>query len=288
MLDLFDKLILPILNYGSELTGLSNFNRIEQIHLKFCKQLLGVRTQTQNNFIYGELGRTPLKQYRIVSVIRYWLKLNHCSDLKYAKRVYMLMLNDMENNPQAKSWAKNVKCMLESMGFYDVWIFGVGNADVFIQVFRQRLKDTFLQAWNEEINISTRADSYKLFSDFGFKEYLNILKIKKFRQEFTRLRLSSHKLNIEVGRWHKPNPIPRNERLCTFCNRLEDEFHFLFECKLYTVLRKKYLKPVYWRHPNILKFTNLMSTKNNEELKNLSVFIYNSFHKRNEYLQSAL
>jgi hypothetical protein len=174
------------------------------------------------------------------------------------------------------------------MGFYDVWIFGVGNADVFIQVFRQRLKDTFLQAWNEEINISTRADSYKLFSDFGFKEYLNILKIKKFRQEFTRLRLSSHKLNIEVGRWHKPNPIPRNERLCTFCNRLEDEFHFLFECKLYTVLRKKYLKPVYWRHPNILKFTNLMSTKNNEELKNLSVFIYNSFHKRNEYLQSAL
>jgi hypothetical protein len=91
MLELFNKLILPILNYGSELTGFSNFNRIEQMHLKLCKQILGFGTQTQNNFIYGELGRTPLKQNRLVSVIRYWLKLNHCSDLKYGKRVYMLM-----------------------------------------------------------------------------------------------------------------------------------------------------------------------------------------------------
>jgi hypothetical protein len=238
---------------------------------------LGVRTQTQNNFIYGELGRNPLKQNRLVSVIRYWLKLNHCSELKYAKRVYMLMVNDMHNNPQYKSWAKNVKELLESMGFYDVWMFGVGNADVFIQVFKQRIKDTFLQTWNEEIRISTRADSYRLFSDFRFQEYLNVLNIKKFRQEFTRLRLSSHKLNIEVGRWHKPNPIPRNERLCTFCNCIEDEFHFLFECKLYTALRRKYLRPVYWKRPNILKFSNLMNTKKNRRIKKIICFRFPLF-----------
>ena len=60
MLDLFDKLILPILNYGSEVWGFTNVNKIERVHLQFCKQLLGVRQQTQNTFIYGELGRHPL------------------------------------------------------------------------------------------------------------------------------------------------------------------------------------------------------------------------------------
>ena len=30
------------------------------MHLKLCKQLLGVKQTTQNDFIYGELGRYPL------------------------------------------------------------------------------------------------------------------------------------------------------------------------------------------------------------------------------------
>ena len=50
MPDLFDKLILPILNYGSEVWGFSKAETIERVHLQFRKHLLGV--QTQINFIY--------------------------------------------------------------------------------------------------------------------------------------------------------------------------------------------------------------------------------------------
>ena len=71
MLDLFDKLILPILNYGSEVWCFSNETKLEHVHLKFCKQLLDVRQQTQNNFIYGELGRPSLKIYRYLNAFRY-------------------------------------------------------------------------------------------------------------------------------------------------------------------------------------------------------------------------
>ena len=60
-LDLFDKLSLPILNYGSEAWGLNDSTKLEGIHIHFCKHILGVRGQTQNNFVYGELGRTSLK-----------------------------------------------------------------------------------------------------------------------------------------------------------------------------------------------------------------------------------
>ena len=43
MLALFDKLILPILTYGSEISGFSKADAIERIHLQFCKHLLGAK-----------------------------------------------------------------------------------------------------------------------------------------------------------------------------------------------------------------------------------------------------
>ena len=57
ILDLFDKLISPIPNYGSEVWGFYKAPAIESVHLQFCKKLLGVKQSTQNDFIYGELGR---------------------------------------------------------------------------------------------------------------------------------------------------------------------------------------------------------------------------------------
>ena len=59
---------------------------------------------------------------------------------------------------------KNVKNLLESLGFNDVWLFqGVGNVNSFIKIFTQRLNDNFIKKWHENIDNSTRAKSYKLF-----------------------------------------------------------------------------------------------------------------------------
>ena len=52
---------------------------------------------------------------------------------------------------------------------------------------------------------------------------------------FTRLRLSSHKLRIETGRWQR---LPVEERLCT-CGAVQDEIHVLQSCPLTKYLRDK-------------------------------------------------
>ena len=57
----------------------------------------------------------------------------------------------------------------------------------------------------------------------------------------TKLRVSSHRLSIESGRWSKPNPTTLSERNCLFCNLLEDEYHFVLECNLYNTFGKLYL-----------------------------------------------
>ena len=83
------------------------------MHLQFCKHLLGV--QTQINFIYGELGRLPVRNHRLFNIIRYWFKIIQCDDTKYIKLTYNMMLNDLQNFPDKPSWAKSVKIMLENL-----------------------------------------------------------------------------------------------------------------------------------------------------------------------------
>ena len=56
-----------------------------------------------------------------------------------------------------------------------------------------------------------------LFYDFVFKQYLHSIRIDTFRITLKRFRDSAHRLEIEAGRWHKPNKIPHNERKCKLC-----------------------------------------------------------------------
>ena len=61
----------------------------------FVKKILGVKKCTQNDFVYGELGRTSLSVGRCYNIIKYWLKILMCDDCKYIKYIYKMMLLDL-------------------------------------------------------------------------------------------------------------------------------------------------------------------------------------------------
>lgn len=85
-----------------------------------------------------------------------------------------------------------------------------------------------------------------------------------------KFRTRNHRLPIEVGNWRR---IPLNDRKCTNCNMLGDEFHYLFECKLFDNLRLKSVKNYYIRNPSTFKLDSLMNTKNNAEYIKLCLFV---------------
>ena len=60
-------------------------------------------------------------------------------------------------------------------------------------------------------------------------------------RELTKLRLSSHSLLIEKGRYFRPK-IKRENRLCSQCNQIEDEQHFLIHCTKFANVRKLLFK----------------------------------------------
>ena len=95
------------------------------------------------------------------------------------------------------------------------------------------------------------------------------------------MRLSSHRLFIERGRWKS---IPRADRKCTLCNEIEDEYHVMLICPRYTVLRKKYLKKYYIVKPGMHNFVVLLNAENIKEQQRLAVFTKFLFQEHNKQL----
>ena len=93
--ELFEKMVIPILNYASEVWGFHQGPDIEKVHLQFMKNIIGVKKSTQNNFLYGEFGQMPLFIRRKIQLIKYWLKI--VSHLK-SPYVYNLLLCSPRTN----------------------------------------------------------------------------------------------------------------------------------------------------------------------------------------------
>ena len=130
--------------------------------------------------------------------------------------ILLAMYNTDKNRPNSIKWVSKVRDLLFTLGFHEVWLNqGVGNKNIFLAEFKIRLNDNFVQNWNSRISESSRATS-----NFNFQLYLETVKVKMFRIALSKLRLSSHRLEIEVGRWARPNRTPIDQRKCHICNKL--------------------------------------------------------------------
>ena len=112
-MDLFDKIVKPIILYGCEIWGYTSLSLVERLHLKFCKHILNLNNSTPNFMVYGELGRYPLSINIKVRMITFWAKMilsNKLSTCAYA-------LLHRQNSP----WVKYVKSILDKCGLSYIW-----------------------------------------------------------------------------------------------------------------------------------------------------------------------
>ena len=111
-LKLFDTMIVPILLYGSEVWGVYNFKEVDKLHIRFCKNLFGVRQQTPNMAVYGELGRLPLSVIAKSRSIKFWLKIKNNANSPISS-LYM----DQCANINSNCWASNMNSIIDHSGF---------------------------------------------------------------------------------------------------------------------------------------------------------------------------
>ena len=65
--DMFEKVVSPILLYGSEVWDFSCTEMLEISHRNFLKKILHLRPSTPNCMVYGELGVLPLQVCTVLS-----------------------------------------------------------------------------------------------------------------------------------------------------------------------------------------------------------------------------
>ena len=96
-----------------------------------------------------------------------------------------------------------MKLLLYEFGFGDIWINPYSVTPVrFITAFKQRLVDNFVQKWKSDLDANSVLVAYKYIkNEFLYEEYLDIVQNKNLRRYLTKLRLSSHNLKIETGRF---------------------------------------------------------------------------------------
>jgi hypothetical protein len=120
-LDLFDKVVKPIVLYGSEVWGFRNYHMVEKVHLKFCKLSLNLKTSTANSLVYGELGRFPLSVDIKQRMTSYWTKLISGKQIKLCSITYRLMFHLFSTQNVNFQWLTYVKGMFDECGLTYIW-----------------------------------------------------------------------------------------------------------------------------------------------------------------------
>ena len=172
-----------------------------------------------------------------------------------------------------------VRQLLFQCGFGEAWYNqGVGDTEIFINFFKQRVYDIYKQPWESRLRDSSRATFYCAIKDMHMKSnYMGIVNVGCHCSAMIKLITSSHRLAIESGRWAHP-VVPRDQRACPVCSvSPEDEHHLIFICPLYGNIRKALIPKYYHNRPSMYELVLLFNDARKMVIRNLAKFIYKAF-----------
>ena len=95
--------------------------------------------------------------------------------------------------------------------------------------------------------------SYK--PNFVTEKYLDLILVVKHRVGLTKLRTSSHNLEIERGRYVRPRLKPEPRR-CVVCNVMDDEIHFVKPCRISACERRIFYQKMSSADPQYTSLNN--------------------------------
>ena len=119
--DMFEKVVSPILLYGSEVWGFSSTEMLEIFHRNFLKKILHLRSSTPNCMVYGELRVLPLQVAIDKRIIGYWVRLLSKHHSAYSYCIYRMALTLFPNDLFKTHWICKVKSILDNCGLSCIW-----------------------------------------------------------------------------------------------------------------------------------------------------------------------
>ena len=260
-LRLADSLVFPVCSYASDfLTALilpkksffSQGNLLrsweeyvpERINQRLCRLLLSVHRKSSRLAVLGELGRYPLLVHSLADAITYSQSLR----LRPPGTLVARAFREMEDMAAAgkECWLGKVVRIKELLDIQDLSPNVYPQNRQVLNVIKSKFDRFYLDEINREklgedgLNHNKLRFYCTLKGCFRPEFYIEKLHNREQRAELSRLRISAHRLGIELGRRTVP-PKPLHLRTCQYCpisdnpdnhRNIDDERH-LFECSTF-------------------------------------------------------
>ena len=225
---LFDSTVLPIMLYACECWGDTNVKKLENIHMKFCKNILKLRKSTTNVMVYGETGRYPIDIVIKKRCVSFWHKLTTTKHTHLSGTLLELASNLHRNNKLIYPWLDFIKNVLIECGIPFIYDHpnNVKTAQLG-QIIETTLKDLYISEWNLCVNSKVSCLNYKIYKQaLCFEPYLSCLP-SYLAKVFCKFRCRNFKLPVLLHSFDNSH-----SKYCSLCgnNFIGDEFHFLLEC----------------------------------------------------------
>lgn len=179
---LFNSLLRPILCYGCEiwapylLKGLKNGNFIdicdkvsgENLHIKFCKLILGVHRKATNHAVRGELGSYPLLIFMLSISLKYWWKLNNdCLMGSSSLAIHALIDNRLSHNVNFFTWSNGIKYICNLFGNNELWDKpNILHKTSVVKTISSSLSSVYNNEWLTNIsNVQSKLRTYGTFKN---------------------------------------------------------------------------------------------------------------------------
>ena len=239
---LYESLVQPILLYGSAVWGLSEQRHINNVQNRAAKLFLGVNRRTSNIGAQGDLGWLSCIAKQRLEVLRYFHRINSYDDCRIVSNVLKW------SKRKRRSWSSRV------LGLLSVLVLNTvlnESKEQFMIMVKSKIKIQDEQIWFSKLwNDDACPNGNKLRHYRKFKKdlkpdfYVTSNIPRHLRSYISKLRCGTLPLTVETGRYSKP-PTPLEDRTCPFCTDIvEDEIHFLINCKVYSDLRFTFFQTV--------------------------------------------
>ena len=156
-------------------------------------------------------------------------------------------------------WLVCIEKVLNDCGYSEFWLSQSVPQNMNLSLLvKQRLRDQFKQSWYNNLFNSPKCLNYRIFKcTHNFEKYLLDLPYD-LRKAYCNFRCLNHRLPIEQGRFWG---VERDDRICDICDMqcIGDEFHYLFECKFFSMERNELLPKDSFKYLNTLKFNDLFN-----------------------------
>ena len=227
---LFDKCVLPVLNYGAEIWGGKDYSQNQQIQNRAMRFYLGVHKFAPTLGMFGDLGWIPVKYSQFLCMLRFWNRLVTCPQDRLLYKIFQ-----WDYDKCNKNWCRDIRNIFEQLDMLHVY---EGKIICNLNEAKTKFTKLYKDQWKNNITDKVKLRTYNRFkTSHDLEEYVKLNLSRSDRSLLVQLRLGILPIHIETGRFRRIKP---DERICPLCfNGVEDEHHFIFTCPLYDDLRKE-------------------------------------------------